>query len=113
MRGGTLSRLATVIAGSWLVTGALTTGACSSETLRDQNYGTDLAQGYRYPDGGYPAPDSGRRREAGPDAEAEDALDAADALDAGDAPDAGDMAPAAQNGGDGGGDVLDAAGSGG
>ena len=95
MWGGTLSRLATVTAVSLLATGALTAGACSSDTLRDQNYGTDLAQSYRYPDGGYPAPDSSRRREtaAAPDGEV----------------DAEDAAPAAQDAGDAGTDGGDAA----
>ena len=49
MRGIALPRFAAVMAVSLLAA-----GACSSENLRDQNYGTDLAQGYRYPDGGYP-----------------------------------------------------------
>jgi hypothetical protein len=83
MWGRTLPRLAAVMA-----TGLLA-GACSSDKLRDQNYGTDLAQGYRYPDGGYPtdtsAGDGGDARDGG------DALHAGtDAADAGpDAPDAG------------------------
>jgi hypothetical protein len=84
MWGRTLPRLAAVMAVGWLA------GACSSDKLRDQNYGTDLAQGYRYPDGGYPTD----TRDAGDAGDADDAVDLGDAADAGagadtDAPDAG------------------------
>jgi hypothetical protein len=61
MRGITLPRLAAVMA-----VGLLAASACSSDDLRDQNYGTDLAQGYRYPDGGY-SYDTATRRDAGSD----------------------------------------------
>ena len=84
MWGRAQPSLAAVIAA-----GLLATGACSSEKLRDQNYGTDLAQGYRYPDGGYPNPfDTASRPEAGADAGRGDAGDAGD--DASDGDDAED-----------------------
>jgi hypothetical protein len=36
-----------------MVAAACLLAGCSSDSLRDQNYGSDLAQGYRFPDGGY------------------------------------------------------------
>jgi hypothetical protein len=72
-----------------VATMAAAAGACSSDKLRDQNYGTDLAQGYRYPDGGYPI-DSASHREAGTDGtRGQGGADGGTAEDAGDAGDAG------------------------
>jgi hypothetical protein len=71
--------------------------ACSSEQLRDQNYGTDAAQGYRFPDGGYqyqldmaspsPGTDDGGGADAG--AEADGGVDAGADSGTGDATEAG------------------------
>jgi hypothetical protein len=81
------SRLAPA-GGLWLLGAAIAIAACSSKSLRDQNYGTDVAQAYDFPDGGYPV--DGRQHEAG-DGNDEDADgDDGDAGDAGrDAGDAG------------------------
>src|ERR671939_569332 len=64
--------------------GLLAAGACSSQVPRDQSYGTDLAQGYRFPDGGYPVPVDARRvRDARADAADGGATDGNGGADAG------------------------------
>jgi hypothetical protein len=83
MRGITLPRLAVVMA-----VNLLAAGACSSDDLRDQNYGTDLAQGYRYPDGGYPF-DASTRRDSAADGDGGGQDEADAGVDAGAAADAG------------------------